>query len=166
MTTTKTGSSISLTLDRWPVFFFYRDTVFGLGFVANVELTGRALCVREGSDEFNVIGVEPGGLAATGDTVESAHELFRKTYTSILFDIAAESRTEEDFHREVERFVLDKSAGAEVDWNEAVTEVRGQVQPDVPTMSASTPASFRITFSKDLAPQQNQLDEPRHLVAA
>ena len=83
-------SPFSLELDSIPLFFRYRDIVFGRGFAATVETSGRALLERE-DGEFVMAGVEPGGMAVSGETREAAHEAFRKTFTEVLFDIAADA---------------------------------------------------------------------------
>ena len=94
-------SPFSLDLDSLPLFFRYRDVVFGRGFAATVETTGRALCVRE-EDEFVMAGVEPGGMAVGGATREAAQDTFRKMFTTVLFDIAAETETFQAFKDAVE----------------------------------------------------------------
>ncbi len=51
----------------FPLFFTYRDRVFGKGFMADVISHGRVLAATE-ADEHWVYGVQPGSFAATGET--------------------------------------------------------------------------------------------------
>lgn len=159
-------SPFSLDLDSLPLFFRYRDVIFGRGFAATIETTGRALCVRE-DDEFVMAGVEPGGMAASGATRELAQDAFRKMFTTILFDIAAEEETFDAFKTAVERFVHQTSPAVVDEWNRAVVLSRQAVgaDVDVPRQPADMPASVAIVHT-ELAPAQNVLSEPEHLVAA
>ena len=57
---------------HFPLFFTYRDRVFGKGFMADVISHGRVLAAME-ADEHWIYGVQPGSFAATG---EDAADLF------------------------------------------------------------------------------------------
>ncbi len=98
------SSPFELDLAVIPLFFRYRDVVFGRGFAATVETTGRALGEREG-DDYVMAGVEPGGLAAGGATPEEARHAFRRTFTEVLFDLAADAPSFQAFKESVEAFV-------------------------------------------------------------
>ena len=52
-------------MTHYPLLFGFRDLVAGNGFVAGVNLNGRALLADEG-DGFVMYGVNPGGIAAGG----------------------------------------------------------------------------------------------------
>jgi hypothetical protein len=159
-------SPFSLDLDAIPLFFRYRDVVFGRGFAATIETTGRALCVRE-DDEFVMAGVEPGGMAVSGPTREAAQDVFRRTFTEVLFDIAASAETFQAFKTEVERFVHQTAPATIAEWGRAVELSRVAVRRDlqVPRQPADLPASV-IVSHLELAPEQNRISEPEHLVAA
>ena len=75
----------------YPITFTFRDDVNGVGFLARVTACGRALIVNEG-DGWWLYGVEPGGMAASGETASDAHIRFRRAFTKILFDIAGDAR--------------------------------------------------------------------------
>lgn len=160
------SSPFELDLAAIPLFFRYRDVVFGKGFAATVETTGRALCVRDG-DEHVMAGVEPGGLAAAGETTEAARHAFRRTFTEILFDLAAEAPTFHDFKAAVEAFVAETSPATLSEWDAAVTEARRLVSPatDVARQPANLTARVVVVHA-ELAPEQNIVSEPEHLVAA
>lgn len=159
-------SPFSLELESLPLFFRYRDVIFGRGFAATVETTGRALCVRE-DDEFVMAGVEPGGMAVGGSTREAAQDTFRKMFTTILFDIAAETETFQAFKDAVERFIHETSPAVIDEWNQAVSASRLVIHNDVdvPRQPADMPASVTVAHL-ELAPEQNRISEPEHLVAA
>lgn len=160
------SSPFELDLAAIPLFFRYRDVVFGQGFAATVETTGRALCVREGK-EFIMTGVEPGGLAASGDTTESAGHAFRRMFTEVLFDFALDAATFQDFKNGVEGFVNETSPAALEEWDAAVADARRRVPPtsDVAKQPAHLKAGV-VVIHAELAPAQNVVSEPEHLVAA
>lgn len=159
-------SPFSLALDSIPLFFRYRDVVFGRGFAATIETTGRALCVRE-DDEFVMAGVEPGGMAVSGATRDEAQDLFRKHFTMVLFDIAADADTFQAFKEEVERFVHQTAPATLDEWRRSVSASRNAVSVDldVPRQPADLPASVVVSHL-ELAPEQNRISEPEFLVAA
>jgi len=159
-------SPFALDLDALPLFFRYRDVVFGRGFAATVETTGRAICVREG-DEYVMAGVEPGGMAVSGPTAEAAGVEFRRMFTTVLYDLAAEAETFQHFAASVERFVHETSPDTVAEWDRAVEAARRLLQPrfDVAKQPAQLPATVTVVHT-ELAPAQNVISEPQHLVAA
>lgn len=159
-------SPFALGLDTLPLFFRYRDVVFGRGFAATVETTGRAICIREG-DEYVMAGVEPGGMAVSGPSAEAAGAEFRRMFTTVLFDLAAEAPTFQDFSDAVESFVHETSPATIAEWEQAVAAARRLVQPrsDIAKQPAQLPATVAIVHT-ELAPTQNVISEPQHLVAA
>lgn len=159
-------SPFSLELDSIPLFFRYRDVVFGRGFAATVETTGRALCVRE-DGEFTMAGVEPGGMAVSGATRQEAQDTFRKNFTMVLFDIANDADSFQSLKAEVERFVHETSPAVLEEWRQAVEASRQIVgsDVDVPRQPADRPATVEILHT-ELTPTQNIIHEPEHLVAA
>lgn len=160
-------SPFSLNLDVVPFFYKFRDSIFGHGFVATVDTTGRAMCEQE-NGEFVVAGVEPGGLAASGATCDAALHAFRQTFRAVLMEIAAEAPSFDAFHAEVRRFVHETSPATLADWNAAVAAARARADqsPDVARVHPDTPVSVAISCSTDLVPQQNIVDEPSQLIAA
>ena len=140
--------------------------MFGRGFVGTIETAGRATLVRE-DDEFMMAGVEPGGMAASGRDRDAAFEAFRKTYTEILFDIAADSETFQDFKMAVEQFVHQTSPPALDEWNEAVAGLKwlSIVDTSVPRESANNTGSVAVTHA-ELSPTLNVISKPEHLIAA
>src|SRR5688572_12198622 len=95
-----------------PLLFTFRDNVSGNGFFARVATHGRALAVRE-SDGVWRYGVNPGGLAAGGKDESDAYLEFRREYTAILYDIATDAASFDDFRAEVQRFFVETAEDRE-----------------------------------------------------
>jgi hypothetical protein len=106
-------------------------------------------------------GVNPGGVAAGGITAGEAQSEFREAYKSVLFDIAAEAVTFEDFEREVKQFVSDRNEPTFSDWEAAVNEVRhGRVDADwLPKRRAESRVGVDVVLVEHPAPSVNVLDE-------
>ena len=160
------SSPFLLDLAALPLFFRYRDVVFGRGFAATVETTGRALVEREG-DDYVMAGVEPGGLAAGGATSEEARHAFRRTFTEVLFDLAADAPSFQAFKESVEAFAGETSPATVAAWTAAVADARRLVDSasDVARQPAGLEAGV-VVLHVELAPDQNVVSEPEHLVAA
>ncbi len=117
-------------MSHYPLMFTFRDAVSGDGFLAGVTLSGRALMVKEGENEWCVYGVRPAAIAETGTTPQEAYLRFRNRYKDVLFDISGESKNFEDFRRETERFYYEPDAQEEQRWEEAFQNLRcGKVVP-------------------------------------
>jgi hypothetical protein len=112
------------TAARYPLLFTYRDTLFGPGFVVEVVTDGRALAVEETAGEFWVYGVNPGALAASGNSLAEAHAAFRSAYRQVLLDTAAAVQSYDEFKADVEWFFTDTDADLDA-WSSAVQEDRG-----------------------------------------
>jgi hypothetical protein len=154
---------------KYPLLFAYRDTLFGNGFVVEVQaVNGRALCVRE-EDAFWVYGINPGGMAAHGEDPDAAHTAFRKTFSTILIDLAAASGSFEDFHVAVSQFFEETNEGYEQDWNQALNAVkRGEVQLEgIQVMPANSPRSINVSMKQveNLTAQDNS-SNLQYLLAA
>lgn len=135
---------------KYPLLFNYRDTLFGRGFIVEVQaVNGRALCVRE-SDEYWIYGVNPGGMAAYGETPQAAHTAFRKTFTRILVDLARDSESFEGFQRSVQTFFDGTNPGYETEWQDATLAVRrGEVTLEgVALMPANSPRTLVVSLKQ------------------
>lgn len=147
-------------MTHYPLLLGFRDLIAGNGFVAGVDLSGRALLVDEG-DGFWMYGVNPGGIAAGGGTAGEAQSEFRLVYRSVLFDIAAEAKDYVDFEREVKSFVSATNKPTEAEWDEAVSEVRqGKVDADwLPKRRAESKIGVQVVLLDHPVPSANLLDE-------
>jgi hypothetical protein len=147
-------------MTHYPLFFGFRDLIAGDGYVASVAVNGRALLAQE-DDGFWMYGVNPGGLAAGGTTAAEAQSEFRNDYRLVLFDIATEAQSFEDFEREVLEFFNATNKPTAEEWEAAVTEVRsGRVDADwLPKRRAETRLNVAVTKLVHPVPSVNAPDE-------
>ena len=147
-------------MTHFPVLFSFRDLIAGNGFVASIDLSGRALLVDE-EDGFWMYGVNPGGLAAGGATPGEVLSEFRSMYRSVLFDIAIEATSFEDFQRDVQQFFEATNEATAKDWEAAVAAVRsGLVDADwLPKRRAESTLAVKIHKLEHPTPAANLLDE-------
>jgi hypothetical protein len=131
----------------YPVVFGYRDVIKGRGFFAGVVTDGQALLTIEDDGGHWLFGVNPGGVAGGGkETAEAARE-FKKSYLSVLFDIAEEAHTFQEFKAEVERFFHETNEPTEAEWKRAHVEVKKGAlnNPNLPRVDVDKrPSSIQI----------------------
>jgi len=154
---------------QYPLLFSYRDTLFGNGFLVEVQATnGRALCVRE-PDEYWVYGINPGGMAAHGATPDAAHAAFRKTFSHLLVDLVLGSDNFEAFQAAVQTFFEDTNHGYEAEWQQAIIAVRrGEVSLEgIPLVPANSPRKIVVSMKQveQVTPQDNSANV-QYLLAA
>lgn len=133
---------------KYPLLFTFRDTLFGNGFVVEVQASnGRALCVHE-DDQYWVYGINPGGVSVCGDDPEAARAAFRQTFSNVLVDLALVSNSIEQFRSSVDQFFNETNDGYVPDWQEAVGFVqRGQVTlAGVPLAPANSQRSITVSL--------------------
>lgn len=145
---------------RYPLLFGRRELVEGNGFIAGVAVHGRLLLTEEGAESW-VEGVNPGGIAARGESPGQALAEFGSEYRVVLFDIAADSRSFEEFKAEVERFFNDTSLPAAREWTAAVEDVRaGRVAADwLKKQPADSPLGIDVILIQQPLAAHNEEDE-------
>jgi hypothetical protein len=142
----------------YPLFFTYRDIIVGAGFVAGVEVHGRAL-LREEEGGFWMYGVNPGGVAGGGQERAAAFQEFRLGYRSVLLDLATEGESFDRFAASVHAFIDEVNQPNEREWLLARAAVRaGLVTADLPRVEGDRPADVRVE-PLSLQPNANALDE-------
>ena len=150
-------------MNLYPLIFSTKELVYGNGFLAEVEIRGRALGVDEGDGDWWFNGVEPGGLAEGGQSLNEAYHAFRDTLKEILVDIAYEVADFEAFERRVERFGQDVNRTNDADWWKCVEAVRkGELHAPAKDMreeKAEDEAQVTITA---VDPAKNLLDPSRN----
>ncbi len=126
-------------MTSYPVLFGYRDVVTGHDFMAFVRTDGRALLTKE-EEGYWLYGVYPGGMAAGGRDIAEASRELKKSYLSVLFDIAAEVSSFETFKAEVEKFFNQCNELTVREWEAAHAKVKsGQLSnDDLPRRDADT----------------------------
>jgi len=126
------------TSKTYPIVFAYPEVISGKGFMARVEIQGHALLVDKPGDVW-LYSVQPGVFAGGGTDFATASREFKKSYLSILFDIALEAPTFERFGKEVRAVFETVNEPNLMDWKAALAEVRkntrlpqfGTVQADL-----------------------------------
>lgn len=146
---------------RFPLIFGYRDLVSGNGYMAGVATQGRALVVEEGDEDFWIYGVNPGGIAGGGATQAAAHEDFRRMFKAVLYDIAEEAQSFEEFKHQVEESFFDVNRHMEEEWLAATRELSvADESLDLRVQKASShPPKVKVREVSSGGPSVNELDE-------
>jgi hypothetical protein len=131
---------------RYPILFTFTDLVVGHDFLAKVTVDGRALLVQEGEADFWVYGVEPGGIAGGGDTMEACRADFRNGQREVLYDMAYRASTFKEFEAEVQAYFDTFCEATAVEWGAAVQEVRGDriEDPGLPRQAAESARGVEV----------------------
>lgn len=103
----------------WPLVFSYRGLVGGNGFSAIVDAVCRVLAEEQDAGGIWMNGAEPGGFAAGGDDIDSAHAALAKMFRDILIDTAEEADGFDAFRSEMNRFFDDLDRGVNRAWLKA-----------------------------------------------
>ena len=147
-----------------PLYFQFRTPVYGRGFVADVRIRGRITCVEEYGATC-IYGVNPGGLAAGGEDLNSAYLDFRAGLTATLFDLAKDAGTFREFKAAAKDFIAATDDESVEEWENARSEIRAGTTPteggDLRRETEALPAEItveRLQPSKSL-PSLNP--EPR-----
>ena len=108
-----------------PILITLRDTISGDGFLAGITLSGRAL-MRQEDGKWWMYGVRPAAIAECGETIQEAFARFRNRYKEVLFDLAQENFTFDDFKIAVEQFFYEADADSEDEqlWEQALQAIR------------------------------------------
>lgn len=118
--------------DVYPVIYTFREVVYGDGWIASVTTRGRAVMERH-EDDWWSYGVLPGALAASGGTPLEADAAFRTAFVSVLFDLASEASSLEEFRKSAEEFFNQEDEIETERWVAAVAEFRsGKATPESP----------------------------------
>jgi len=110
-------------MEQYPILFGRHELIEGNGFIARVEVAGRALLSKE-DGEYWVEGVNPGGFAAKGTGQLEALAAFCVDFRLVLFDIAVDAADFDVFKLEVDKFFHATNLVALQEWEAAVAEVR------------------------------------------
>ena len=107
----------------YPLVFSFRDLIAGNGFVAAVSIDGRALLSEE-EDGYWMFGVQPGSVAGGGDAKAISFKQFKDSYLSVLFDMAAEAVSFEQFDAMVKLLFTQVNEPNLSEWESALAAVR------------------------------------------
>jgi predicted RNase H-like HicB family nuclease len=144
----------------YPLLFARRELVEGNGFVARIAVSGRALLTDE-EGEFWVEGVNPGGFAASGKSPSEALAEFGTAFRAVLFDVATDAESFEEFRTEVQRFFEETSVPALGEWEAAVQQVRaGRLHAEwLAKRPADTKLGIEVVEVSQPAATNNELGE-------
>jgi hypothetical protein len=120
------------TMANYPLMFKLRDVINGEGYLAGVTLTGRALAVKEDDGNWWLYGVRPAAIADYGSTPQEAFHKLRDRYKNLLFDIAEEAASFDEFKAQVEKFYEQPSPEEEGRWSEAFRAIRSGQRIEAP----------------------------------
>ena len=123
---------------RYPLLFRYKDYVAGSGFLACVEISGRALMIQEAGedDEWWMYGVRPSAIAENGKTPQETSFRFRERYKRVLYDFATDAADIDQLETEVREFFNDSEETIERQWTDAFRLIHeGDVEPEEPFAS-------------------------------
>lgn len=110
---------------RYPILFGpHVRLVAGNGFIAHVLIRGRCLLEKTDESFCSALGVNPGAVAGDGATLSEAYHDLLERVRLVIFDIAEEAQSFDDFADQVRRFVLETNRPNEKDWRAAVAKVR------------------------------------------
>lgn len=118
---------------EYPLMFTVGDAISGVGYLAMVQLAGRALMVHEEDGRWWTYGVSPGSLAESGLTPQESYLLFRQRYKEVLFDLADEAKDFDQFSTLVRNFFHAKDEVELARWESALDKLRsGKCAPEDP----------------------------------
>lgn len=146
----------------WPLLFTYSGPIFGRGYLASVRFCGRLLAWPE-TEGIWIDGVNPGGFAVGGKTLDEANLELRDSLTKILVDFAFEAESFEAFQEAVQRFYHETDDTSTALWEEALSALRAGTLP-VPTGLQRKPADWECSIVvelkrlEDLTPQDNPVN--------
>ncbi len=108
----------------YPLVFSFRDLIAGNGYVATVAMDGRVVLAEEDDQDIWMFGVQPGGIAGGERQQALAFAEFKKSYISVLFDIAADALSFDEFKEKVTAFFGEINEPNLADWERARAEVK------------------------------------------
>lgn len=112
-------------MNIYPIIFGpHGALVAGKGFIAQVSIRGRCLFEETDEDFCCVLGVNPGAVASDGPSIGEAHHAFLERMRLIVFEIAEEAESFDDFKSQVRSFVEETNQPNEALWRDAVDKVR------------------------------------------
>ena len=134
-----------MTLKQLPLFFSFREIVIGDGFLAGVSMNGRAL-LEEGEETW-ISGAAPVGFAGGGLDRTAAFVEFRRAWVEVLFDIANETASFDEFKQKCDEFLDSSVEALTKEWEAALEDVRRKnyVDPSLRSLPADDqPLTFEV----------------------
>ena len=135
--------------------------VFGEGSTL-ARMRGRMLAVRTRSG-FDLYGVNPGGAAVFGSTLNEAYAKFVEELRLVLVDIAAEGGSFDDFRREARTLFATTGSVTAARWEAARAKARRgeidtglglRIERDDPDLGIDIELLEEVTAAANAAPQE------------
>lgn len=154
-------------MTQYPLLFTFRQKVEGNdNYLADVTIYGRLLA-DGGDGEMWLYGVNPGAIAARGETLTAAYAEFKETLTKVLYDFAAEAPNYHSFLETATRFFNETDEETVAEWNAAREQVR-RGELDIKGMrreKSETPWWIEITRKQVFTPKGNLVDSQLAMAA-
>lgn len=109
----------------YPLYFAFKQVVAGKDFRALIEAKGKVLMAEE-DDQYWLYGVQPGGMAACGETIKKGLKNFDTAFKNVLLDTAAESTTADEFKQEARNFFSAIDETEAKTWEAARKELKSE----------------------------------------
>jgi hypothetical protein len=152
------------------VFGFRTPPIIGRGFIAGVQIDGRALICQEDEGAWWAYGVEPGPFAESGATPLNAYEALKRAMHEVLIHSAALAASFADFKGDVEHVFGQCDADDAERWDSARREIRAgrttaeATLDDLPRRTDEVRVGVLVVNLGDIAtdrldPNENRLDQ-------
>ena len=142
-------------MKSYPLVFSFPDTVAGDGYIARVTMSGRVLLTEEDDGDVWMFGVQPGGIAGGDSSREAAFAEFQTSYRTVLFDLAAEAKSFEEFKHSVTEFFRAVNEPNGEAWERALQEVRA-TRASLPGLSTQIDPAPPALSIENIAPESTK----------
>ncbi len=154
---------VDQTPQSLPLLFSFKQVVVGNGFIAGVEMNGRALLETDwvgGRAEAWITGIEPVGISGGGGDRGLAFGEFRKSWTLVVFDLAEQARDFQEFKSLCETFLASNQPNMTQLWTDAVAVVRKShyVDASLGREDASQKVTFKVLDLANMRPDHNKVE--------
>jgi hypothetical protein len=140
-----------------PLVFTLQDVITGCGFLAGIDVTGKAVMEQEDGSWW-MYGVCPGGIAGCGDTPNEAFVDFRNRYKKALFDIAEECANFLTFQKAVRGF-FEEDGAESARWDKALEILRaneGAISEPFSNLPRKYPTDYEVGIRIDRLEKKKQ----------
>ncbi len=146
-----------------PLLFSFRQVVVGDGFLAGVRMNGRAILDHPEApgEEIGISGVAPVGISGGGADRGLAFAEFRNAWVSVLFDIASEASSFEQFQTDCTAFLESRVPHLSAEWDAALEVVRQKHYVDATLKSEvvnGDQLAFEVVDLSHLQAEANQIE--------
>lgn len=107
-----------------PLIFKFKGVLQTPAFVAGITVEGHVLATLEEDGQWWLYGVNPGGMAQCGATLDQAYANFRTFFKGIVEDMAAEASSFEAFKVDLAKFIADTDSEDGARWAKARAELK------------------------------------------